>query len=109
MGNFQDILTRLGVVKNPVLFSSSSFSFGMLYFSHEYLLAPSSIPLYTGVFMHVLATIIFLIGIGFYIFAFLQLPASIQEAIFLQEGKAQVERHKKSTRRDRSRKSSPRV
>jgi hypothetical protein len=109
MGNFQAILARLGVVKNPVLFSSSSFSFGMMYFSHEYMLASGSAPVYTGVFMNVLAAVVFLIGMGFYIFAFLRLPSSLQEAIFLAEGKAAVERHNRSVRRNPPRKNARRA
>jgi hypothetical protein len=48
-----------------------------------------------------LAVAIFLIGFVFYGFAFLRLPSSTQELLFLQEGKIALERHRASGSRPR--------
>jgi hypothetical protein len=90
MGNIGNILTSLGTLKNPVLFSSSSMSGMIMYFFHE--LHGDLLAELTAVFMLFMAVLIFLIGLGFYIYAFLRLPSSTQELVFLQEAKLAVAR-----------------
>lgn len=96
-----EILSRLGTVKNPVLLSSSTFSSGMLWIGKGLVEHPSPIsvmPAVTGFGMVILSALIFLVGLGFYAYAFLHLPSSTQELMFLQEGRVAIERHDKAVR-----------
>ena len=102
-GNLSEVLGRLGTVKNPVLLSSSMFSSGMLWFGRQLVENPLPIPALTGVAMVVLSVFVFLSGVGFYAYAFLRLPASAQERMFLTEAAAMLEQHRKATARIRHR------
>jgi len=84
--NISAVLARLGTVKNPVLFSSSSFSGLMMY------LSPNVEPGY-HIHIFLLAVAVFLMGLAFYVYGFVRLPSSTQELLFLQEAKIAVERH----------------
>ena len=96
MDNVSAVLARLGLVRNPVLFSSSSLSGLMMY------LSPNVEP---GHHFHIflLAVAVFLIGLTFYIYAFIRLPSSTQELLFLQEAKVALERHHRSGSQSRRR------
>ncbi|HUB46303.1 MAG TPA: hypothetical protein VMB73_15065 [Acetobacteraceae bacterium] len=103
-GGLADVLSRFGTIKNPVLLSSSTFSSGMLWFGKGLVEHPSpisSIPAITGFGMVLLSAVIFLTGLGFYAYAFLRLPASTQELMFLQEGRLAVEQHETAIRKRR--------
>jgi hypothetical protein len=84
--NVSTVLARLGTVKNPVLFSSSSFSGLMMYLSPN---------VEQGYHFHIflLAVAVFLMGLAFYVYGFVRLPSSTQELLFLQEATIAVERH----------------
>jgi|SRR5579862_6925179 len=100
MVNIRDFITPFGTLKNPVLFSSTGICVIILYFFHE----PHGDTLseVTAVIMLFIAILIFLIGLGFYIYAFLRLPSSTQELLFLQEGKLAVARYNRSAAKPRS-------
>jgi hypothetical protein len=104
MGNFGDIVARMGTVKNPVLFSSGTFSVAIMFFSKDLMLAPHLVPIITGAVMFMLSVLVFLVGLGFYIYAFLRLPGTTQELVFLQEAKAAVDRHDRTVKKARVRK-----
>ena len=72
VGPLQEILARLGTVKNPVLFTSSGFSISVMYFSKDFVLAANLIVILTGALMYLLAVGVFLTGLWFYIYAFLR-------------------------------------
>ena len=100
----EELLSRLGAVKHPVLLSSSTFSGGMLWFGKgllEHPLADSALPAVTGSGMVAMSALIFLTGLAFYAYAFLHLPSSTQELLFLQEGRAAIQRHDKTVRNRR--------
>jgi hypothetical protein len=99
----KDIFARLGIVKNPVLFSSSTFSMALMFFSKDFVLAERLIANLTGACMFLMAVLIFLVALGFYIYAYLNLPSSTQELIFLQEAKKAVDRHHQGGRKTRLR------
>jgi drug/metabolite transporter (DMT)-like permease len=94
MFNIRDLINSLGTVKNPVLFCSTSMAFLLLYFYHE----PHDdlFSKLVAVVMCFWAIVIFLIGIGFYIYAFLRLPSSTQELVFLEEGKLALARYRRA-------------
>jgi hypothetical protein len=94
MVNLSDVIAPFGTLKNPVLFSSSSMSGAIMYFFHD--LHGDLIAELAALFMLIMAVLIFLLGIGFYIYAFLRLPSSTQELIFLQEAKLALARHGQS-------------
>jgi hypothetical protein len=94
MVNLSDVVAPFGTLKNPVLLSSSGMSGTMLYFFHD--LHGDLIVELAGLFMLVMATLIFLLGVGFYIYAFLRLPSTTQELIFLQEARLALARHDQS-------------
>jgi hypothetical protein len=96
MGDFREALGQQGVIKNPVLLCSSMFSIAILYFAQGLFGQAPVIAHIMGAIMHLLAVIVFLIGLTFYIYAFLRLPATVQEQMFLQEGKVALERHNDS-------------
>lgn len=99
----KELLPRLGTVKNPVLFTSSTFAVVIMYLARDYVLA-SSHPManITGVCMNGSAILIFLIAICFYIYAYVKLPSTTQELIFLKEAEQAIERHKRSSPKKRS-------
>jgi hypothetical protein len=92
-GDPSDILNRMGTVKNPVLLSSGSFSGAMLWFGHQLVAEQQLIAALTGAAMVLMSVCVFLCGLGFYVYAFLRLPSSTQELMFLQEAKVAVAHH----------------
>jgi hypothetical protein len=104
MGSLPELLAKLGTIKNPVLFSSSFFSVSTMFFSRDFVMAPHPVSIATGAVMFLLATIVFLIAIWFYIYAFFKLPSSTQELLFLEEAKAAITRHKRSSTKPRTKK-----
>jgi hypothetical protein len=102
-GSLAEVLFRLGTVKNPVLFTSTLFSSVMMWHGKGLVENPNIFPEVTGAGMMILSVLVFLIGVGFYAYAFLHLPSSVQELMFLQDGKAAVERHEKTGRSRRRR------
>jgi hypothetical protein len=107
MGPPQELLAHLGTVKNPVLLTSSTFSISIMFFSKDLVLATNLIVILTGALMYLLSVAVFLFGLGFYAYAFLRLPSTAQELVFLQEASAAVDRHKASQRTVRAKKTSP--
>jgi len=107
MGPLQEILARLGTVKNPVLFTSGAFSISDLYLCKDLFQATNPIAIVTGAVMYLLAVGVVLIGLAFYIYAFLRLPSTAQELVFLQEGSAALARHNASQRVGRAKKRRP--
>ena len=107
MEHLPEILARMGTVKNPVLFTSSTFSISIMFFSKDFVLASNLIVILTGALMYLLSVAVFLSGLGFYIYAFLRLPSTTQEFVFLQEASAAIDRHKASQRAVRAKKTSP--
>jgi hypothetical protein len=98
MGHFGDIFRQLGPIKNPVLGSASTFSIALLYFSRDLLLDKQAfMVIITGIAMHFFAVVVFLVALGFYIFAFFRLPSSIQESVFLDEARAAIARHNRKS------------
>src|SRR5580704_16475455 len=98
----QQILSRLGTVKNPVLFTSTSFSTAMMYFSHfshDLVASATLIASITGAVVFLSSIVVFLSGFGFYTYAYLQLPASTQELGFLQEAKVALDHHREASQR----------
>jgi hypothetical protein len=96
MVNFRDFLGQLGLVKNPALLSCCIFSTSILYFAGDLFDCPDWISKVTGAVMLLLSLLVYLIGIRFYIAAFLKLPSAIQEQIFLQEARAAITHHNRS-------------
>lgn len=75
-----EMLSGLGVVKNPVLFASTSFSAMVLYFSHDFVMGGHMmLVVVCGFIMFLLAIAIFLSGAAFYVYAYLHLPSTTQE------------------------------
>ena len=106
MPNFQNSFGWLGTVKNPVLFCTTVFTVSSSYFFHDLVKQQDALTKFTGTVVVFLSVICFLLALGFYIFAFLRLPSSTQEAIFLQEAKIAMDRHKKISSKVRIRKKS---
>lgn len=103
----RDVLAQLGTVKNPVLFTSSFFSASSMYFSHDFVLSGAHmVAIITGAVMIFCAVVIFLVALVFYMYAFLKLPSSTQELVFLQEAKAQIDHHRAGVNRSRAKKAS---
>ena len=50
---------------------------------------------------------VFLIGMGFYAYAFLRLPANAQEQLFLQEAKVALAQHEAAAQRRRAGRNKP--
>ena len=97
-------LNYLGPVKNPVLLSSSIFSLAMMHFASGLFDRALLIANIVGSILFLLSVVVFLIGLGFYIFAFFRLPSTTQEQVFLQEAQAAFTRHNRSIAKARSRK-----
>lgn len=89
-----------------MLFTSTLFSSVTMWHGKALVENPSTLPAVTGAGMIVLSVLVFLVGVGFYAYAFLHLPSSAQELMFLQDGKVAVERHEK-TGRTRRRRAAP--
>jgi len=68
-----------------------------MYFTHDMLAKEALLILITGVAMHCFAVAIFLIAIGFYIFAFFKLPSSVQERIFLEGAREAITQHQRKS------------
>jgi len=75
-----------------------------MFFSRDFVMAPHPVSMATGAVMFLLATIVFLIAICFYIFAFFKLPSSTQELLFLEEAKVAIDRHKRRSTRPKAKK-----
>jgi hypothetical protein len=99
MLGLREILAPLGTVRNPVLFSSSSFSIILMYFSRDFVLASHMFQMITGLCMFLLSVLVFLTGLAFYAYAYFALPSSTQELVFMQEGKKTVQRHARAASR----------
>lgn len=100
-GTPAEILSRLGTVKNPVLFTSGSFSSAMLWFGRDLVQNQNLLPAVTGAAMVVFSLFVFLCGIGFYAYAFLRLPSTAQERMFLQEARVAIDHHDAAVVRNR--------
>ncbi|WP_158925194.1 hypothetical protein [Acidisphaera sp. S103] len=101
MDNPRQIVSQLGTVKNPVLLTSTSFSTVMLYYSHDLLTSSVLLAAVIGAIVYLSSVAVFLFGIAFYVYAFLRLPSSTQEAVFLQEAKGAIDHHRKASKRPR--------
>jgi hypothetical protein len=95
-GSIEKALSPYGTLKNPVLFSSGTFSGSMLFFGQQHTSEAA------GFLMIILATLVFLCGMGFYVYAFLRLPTNTQQQLFLQEARVAVAQHDAATRRRRA-------
>ena len=71
-----------------------------MHFSRDFV--PVSVV--AGALMFLIAAIVFLIAIWFYIYAFFKLPSSTQELVFLEEAKAAINRHKRSSAKPKAKK-----
>jgi len=69
-----------------------------MYFTHDLFV----VSLAVGVFMYVMSVAVFMSGFGFYCYAFLKLPSTTQELVFLREAEKTIERHKRSTSKNRA-------
>jgi hypothetical protein len=98
-GQLEQVLSVLGTVKNPVLLTSTLFSSTMMYYSYHLLQDGKLLAGITGAVGFLLSVAVFLSGVAFYVFAFLRLPTTSQELIFLQEGKGTVARSKRAAAR----------
>jgi riboflavin transporter FmnP len=101
MEDFRHTLSGLGPIKDPVLVASSTFSIFVVSSSKELVLQGHWI----GPLMDILAGLVFLIALAFYIYAFLRLPSTTQEAVFKQGAEATVKSHKQSIAKIKSKKS----
>ena len=100
-GSIGDILSRLGPVKNPVLVTSYSFSTVTMWRGDLLVRETQFIQELSGMMLLLLSVVVFLCGTGFYAYAFLRLPSTSLEKVFLQEGKSSIERNGVNGRRRR--------
>ena len=73
----------------------------MLFRSHDLLTSSVLLAAVIGAIVYLSSVAVFLFGIAFYVYAFLRLPSSTQEAVFLQEAKGAIDHHRKASKRPR--------
>jgi len=65
----------------------------MMYFSHDLVLSNLALASVTGAIVFISSVAVFFSGFGFYAYAFLHLPASTQELVFLREAMVTIDHH----------------
>jgi len=91
----KNIISRLGIIKNELLIFIVLICL-ILNASAAYGLDNSADPTqkHGGLLMHYASVVIVLFGIGFYIYAYLNLPSSTQELAFVNEARKISKEHK---------------
>jgi hypothetical protein len=73
----------------------------MLYYSHDLVTSDVLLAAIIGAIVFLSSILVFLLGVTFYVYAFLRLPSSTQEAVFLQEAKGAIDHHRNASKRPR--------